>query len=471
MNHKILLLIIYIFFIPITQARIYAPFGLASRQPPSARGLNIIDFEIGIEAQQVCGYTDWTTAQIKLPKQLLSKKYWKGIGKKIVEQATQAVIDLSGALPSMLACNASPSFCAVLNQAEMLASFENDLTFNTCKMLEGISNSSLVQSSGLKDCIQNVLDSGKIDTPGRAREYCLVENSSSPSKKDKNKTIQSHTNENDKFDMKKFILDLFPEKMRNHDNKDVFLNQGDFRYSRRKQSIELIQDIFPGITASSRSTVMRGGTFQPLLEIHESRENKQTEDAINSIIKEMIKWKKQQYSQEQIIEKSSHLWLNKKDWEAQERPHPIYRSSANESEPTFLIEPAQILSLLPLVEEGDDKLERSEGLKKAITRLSRTSTYIKLHDQLGDIYIRSLEQCKTNPKYQDAIGQQNCDLILKRTHANMEILNLQRNNEENIRKVQVEIQQFVEWEIKEQNKKNSSPQSLIQKRPTNSIWE
>jgi hypothetical protein len=54
-----------------SQGRVVAPFGFPSSQPPP-RGsvINLADHQIGLEAQQVCGYTDWSTIQLRLPKKL-----------------------------------------------------------------------------------------------------------------------------------------------------------------------------------------------------------------------------------------------------------------------------------------------------------------------------------------------------------------------------------------------------------------
>mgnify|MGYP003332480391 FL=1 len=99
---------------------VIAPFGLSSGQPPRTSTVQIVDAQIGFKAAQVCGYTDWTTAQVHLPMQLLSKKYWEDVGQKLGQKAREVVYQISGALPSMIACNISPQFCSVYNQAEFM---------------------------------------------------------------------------------------------------------------------------------------------------------------------------------------------------------------------------------------------------------------------------------------------------------------------------------------------------------------
>jgi len=48
--------------------RIIAPFGFKTRQPPSGSSIRLLDVKLGLTAQQVCGYTDWTTTQLHLTK-------------------------------------------------------------------------------------------------------------------------------------------------------------------------------------------------------------------------------------------------------------------------------------------------------------------------------------------------------------------------------------------------------------------
>lgn len=63
------------------QSMIVAPFGFPADQPPPPGSvINLADFDVGYTAQQVCGYTDWSTLQLRLPKKLLSKDYWKNVG-------------------------------------------------------------------------------------------------------------------------------------------------------------------------------------------------------------------------------------------------------------------------------------------------------------------------------------------------------------------------------------------------------
>ena len=71
--------------------RIMRPFGFPNRQPPTLRSVKLVDFQLGLEAQQTCGYTDWTTAQLMIPKKLLTKDYWKNVGTQTVNRAKEAV--------------------------------------------------------------------------------------------------------------------------------------------------------------------------------------------------------------------------------------------------------------------------------------------------------------------------------------------------------------------------------------------
>lgn len=94
---KTVIVILFLFVSSLGAARVVGnyygqtiiqPFGyMAPRPPATTRTVAIDDIKFGFSAQQVCGYTDWSTATIHLPKQLLSKEYWSKIGNNLKQQA------------------------------------------------------------------------------------------------------------------------------------------------------------------------------------------------------------------------------------------------------------------------------------------------------------------------------------------------------------------------------------------------
>jgi hypothetical protein len=327
MKYLILIILVPSFafaFLEPMNHEIIRPFGFPNRQPPSSSTVKIIDFKIGLEAQQTCGYTDWTTASITLPKHLLSKQYWKKVGDQIVGQAKKVILDISGALPGMLACNISPSWCSVLNKNQMLAAFESQLTFDSCKMLEGVENSSMLQATQLKDCIKSKTSSDPTITAGQAREMCLVNpNDSDGATSKRDKVAQSAKGSGKSFSMEKFLSDLFPQQVTSRTGQTIPLDTGGKTYSRRAETLRLTRELFPGLEIDGTATVSVGGTFQPTIEQELSREMNDLEKAIIQAMKKMYVYRDRGFNPRDIIAKSESLWTDEKQWEKEKKTSSI----------------------------------------------------------------------------------------------------------------------------------------------------
>lgn len=427
---------------------IVAPFGFRTRQPPTGSSIRLLDVKVGLQAQQVCGYTDWTTTQLHLPKQLLSKQYWKNVGDRVYRQAQQAVMDISGALPSMLACNVSPTFCHVFNQSELMAAFETDLTFDTCQMLDGIGNATAPANSQLRRCIQNMTSKGR--SASEAREMCINgqnrNGAEPPSKEDKLNNTSNLADSTAEFDMDKFINSLFPTSV-NTRSGTYYMNSGGHLYSRRYKTKELMTTLFPGITVRNSATVVNGGTFQPNIDAEYARMTVQTRDFILQSVRELHKWTRQGYSPDEAIKRSEHLWLNKKQWEKEKAPSPLHRPTNDGSEPSFIITPNQLLLLVPLVDSSTPE-RPSELLDLSADRLSSSATFVKLTDRFSDILTLSLDKCKKDPGVQNSVAQRNCDLIIETAKANLQALSYKREAEESAIRAHQLIAQIVSEEQK-----------------------
>lgn len=403
---------------------VIAPFGYSTRQPPSSRTVKIIDARLGFKAQQVCGYTDWTTTQIHLPKQLLSKKYWENVGTQVMKQAQEAVMEISGALPSMLACNVSPTFCNVFNQAEMMASFESDLTFNTCKMLDGIGNAAAFPNEQLANCIKSNTSAGK--TASEAREICITGGKSNPTKDEK--LSNSSKGDNSKFTIDRFLDSLFPTSVTDG-RRTYSLTSGAHSYSRRVRTRSLFKELFPGIEIQSNATIVNGGTFQLGIDRLKDNDTSLTKDFIFSATRAIYTEISKGYSHSEALRRVEKMWSDKEKWRTSKEPSPIHRPSFDDSEPGFIITPNQLVLLTPLIDkENPDR--QTETMSLALDRLASSASYVRLSDQLSDILRITSEKCNTAPELQTEIAQRNCRNTISQTRDMFQVLAEKRNAEE-----------------------------------------
>jgi hypothetical protein len=427
-----------------SQGKVIAPFGFPSSQPPPPGAvINLADHQIGLEAQQVCGYTDWSTIQLRLPKKLLSKDYWRNIGQGLQDEATRLAMSLTGALPAMLACNVSPTFCHVFNQAELMSAFEGQLTFNTCQMLDGVANVSMTQAESLRNCVSNQMKTGRNITASEARERCLTNPGSADLKKgDKIARTASQGDGESGFSMANFVKDIFPEAVNQPGGATFSLGSGTYRYARLHQSKLLMTELFPGVEIRQQSSVMRGGTFNPTIDRIMVSRTQAAKDRIVSVLKAMKLLQDQGNTPAQIIEKTKPDWEDRSNWNQKGEPSPLYRARSDGGEPTILVTPEQLVLLLALAnpaERDPDKALEAPEMKQVIDRLSESVSHVQVNDFLAEIYARTLDRCRRDPAYQGALAQENCKAVLERTKSEIEILAYKRDAERQARTVQLEI--------------------------------
>lgn len=429
------------------KSQIVAPFGFpASQPPPRGAVVNLADFEVGFEAQQVCGYTDWSTLQLRLPKKLLSKDYWRNVGTGLQNEATRLAMSLTGALPSMLACNVSPTFCHVFNQAEMMAAFEGQLSFETCKMLDNVSNSSMTQADGLRNCMANQMKSAGV-TSSEARERCLTKpNDADLSKGDKITRTASQQNPSDSFSMAKFVDDIFPSTVKESSGATYSLGSGSYRYSRMTSSRSFMKELFPGVELTARASTVRGGTFNPTVDQFVTERSTKAQDKIMEILRAMKPLQDKGQTPAQIIQNTKNLWADKSAWNRDGEPAAIYRGRADGGEPALLVTPEQLVMLLALANPSESDPVKSldtDDVHQVVDRLALATAHVQVSDMLSDIYTRTLDRCRRDPSYQGAVAQENCKTVLERAKGEMEILTMKRDAEQQARTVQVEIASVV----------------------------
>lgn len=422
---------------------IFAPFGMKARQPPTNGAIRLLDIQMGIEAKQVCGYTDWTTAQLKLPKQLLSKTYWKNIGKNLEKQAIESVMEISGALPTMIACNMSATFCNVLQHSEAMAAAEIDLTWNTCNALEGVNNTVRYGDVALASCISKKTSEGK--TSSEARESCIngggQSATSDPTKADK---IANSTTEGGSFDIDKFLNSLFPKKTHTQSGIDTTGKQ----YTRIGREQEMAYELFPGIRLQGTAVVSRGGSFTPPIETFQDKNQNETKVYIINKVRQLNdryirKGMSASQALDQCVEDNLCEWSkNCKngngscfwDFEAivknnKQLPPIALESSDPTTLPTFIVTPDQLISLTSLLNSHNETIGNTK-LDAVADRLSSTISYFKANNTLIGLQRKLTDGC-SRPDAENLLNQEFCKKSHQRIKNELDYLRDKQNTEEN----------------------------------------
>lgn len=422
---------------------VFAPFGMKTRQPPTNGAIRLLDVQMGIEAKQVCGYTDWTTAQLKLPKQLLSKTYWKNIGKNLEKQAIESVMEISGALPTMIACNMSATFCNVLQHSEAMAAAEIDLTWNTCNALEGVNNTVRYGDVALANCISKLTSEGTASS--EARERCINGGEKSPtSDPSKAQKIANTSKEGNSFDADKFLDSLFPKKTHTQSGIDTTGKQ----YTRIIREQEMAYDLFPGIRLQGTAVVSRGGSFTPPIETFQDKNQNETKVYIITRVRQLNdRYIKRGMSASQALDqcvednlcewsknckngKGSCFW----DFEAivkNNKPLPpiALESSDPTTMPTFIVTPDQLVSLTALLNSHNETIGNTK-LDAVADRLSSTISYFKANNILTGLQRKLTDGC-AKPNAENLLNQEFCNKSQQRIKNELDFLREKQNTEEN----------------------------------------
>lgn len=392
---------------------VYAPFGIKARQPPSSGVVQMLDVQMGIKAQQVCGYTDWTTAQLTLPKQLLSKTYWKNIGKNLEKQALKSVMDIAGALPSMLACNASATFCMIMNQSELMAGFETNLTWNTCNALEGVSNTIKYGDINLAKCISKKTNAG--ESPSSAREGCIngvnVGGEGGTSKDEK--LANAYQDQVPSFDINKLFDRMFPTSANEKDSSGNTIRTIDVNgknYTRISKEKKLALSLFPGIDINSTIVVTHGGTFSPPVENAQEETQNKTKTYIIEKVRQINVYVKKGMTATQALhecEKNECDW-NLSNLKKQNKAVPPIALESQDpgSEPTYLITPEQILSLTAILNNHNETIGNAK-LDLAAERLSSSVSYTKTFNLISGIQRKVSDACRS-PDFNNELANKYC---------------------------------------------------------------
>lgn len=447
---------------------IYYPFGMASLQPPDPTNVITIKAGIGVTAKQVCGYTDWSSAALVLPTQLLSAGYWQNISGQLQNQAIQLVTNLSGALPQMVACNVSPTFCHVLNVAQELAQQEFQFTANTCKMLDNISDA-LPKNTALASCIQNVLSTktNNINDPGQAREYCIVSNGNTSDYNAKIANVSTNAGTNAYgFSSTKVLNSICPETSSSSSIRNGLspnYNSGTNLYSQITDTCSFAGQLFPGFDVGYSGRVSQAGTFQSTVNFLVEKNQQKMSDDILVVVNQMYSSYRKGKTANQVMSDASGNW-SQSTMSANKRAPLYLRGTSDGSAPQFLIPPQQMYQLTQLIDPSlssspssptsvvqDNYKNASSPFKQAMDRVVGTATYISVLDSMNDLRSRVVDVCSSSSDLQGEAPQANCQMMQGKLAAQMQYLQSRMQAEQSVISMQKDMNNYVQSVMIEKN--------------------
>lgn len=429
------------------------PFGFIDHKqpPPSSKTIVIAEPSISFEAQQVCGYTDWSTAAITLPTELLTADYWSDVGETIKRESINQLLAVAGALPSMLACNASPTYCHILNQAKAMAQGELSFTMDGCEMLDGLANVDGLQSEPLRNCIQKKMaENGRLSA-SKAREWCITGgNLTKKSKQDK--LDHAGSKGGDGYDSQMLTDEACAEEQ---NDRYIYSYHP---YTVSKTSCSWLKELFPGFAIQAKGSIKTGGTFQPIAEKKYTDRVEKTNKYLVQLLEIMHEHRYGKGSRSSYGPLPRHKVLSsstvrtkmglKSDGKlrglcaegsgssCKADPSlipPIYRLSSDGKEPSLLIDPAMIYELVEVV--GPDSSPTVEYQKQPsrlallLSRITQASSYVQTNDVVGEALGKVIATCTANPKLKGAAAQVDCKSKISLLQAEQESLAKRRETD------------------------------------------
>ena len=431
-----------------SETQVYV-FGIPGTQPPTRDSVKTIRVDFGATSKQVCGYTDWSTTIATLPNKILSGKYWEGIATDVLKEVEDTAMAIAGALPSMLACNVSPTFCSVMNNAKLLSQFEFGYTVKACDVLEGLGDH-LIFDEKLKSCMEKSSnDSSK--QPGQRREKCIKELAGDSSDK--------------KFEMFKydeFLNTICPGSVIGVNKSDFFYGNRKI-YSRHERTCKFLQEIFPGVEIFASNRTIREGTFQGTVEEVFRNILAETVDSVVSAVKEINDERSTSAKRpHEIIGKFAEKWEKEnkvKDTNPDEKTHQkgFMRSSNDNFNGDFLIPPEQIFQFSLLLNDREDPSaaykKRGSAFRVAVDRAARSASHIKMLDNLGDSLNVVQTGCLGNSKLQNPMAKENCQYLTGHLQSEISLLNTRIQTERELIRSQEEITKLVSEELSRRERK------------------
>ncbi len=440
------------------------PFGYMSPRPPThANQVDLGDIKIQFSARQVCGYTDWSTAVVGLPKQILSGKYWNDVGQELKRKAIDSVLAISGALPSMLACSASPTFCAILNRAEALAQANLKFTFDSCQMLEGLSDTTKSHFGPLASCVKAKVQAGK--NQSQALDICSVGNHDPDGVSSKEKIKEAEKGSRDPYKSEKLTERICQERTSSR------YRSSSHAYTVTEHSCAWIKSFLPGISVEASAKFRHGGTFSnsPAEETYDNTSEKVSIFIVQLLnLMHDIRYGKGDFSgrgpqpRHLVIthEKVKKLLGQRSDgkllgvcYESDgsscendiSKLPPIYKFSGGKALPGLLVSPATLYEIVEIVPKdskpSDEYKKDMSRIALAIEPLVRSVSYTTTQDVLKDSMARLRRTCN-DPDFQSQPAQEDCRSRLENLKQDQD--NLKSRNESDREHLLAQIQFYGE---------------------------
>lgn len=413
------------------------PLGhFTSKRPPiGARVVDLGEIRVDFSATQVCGYTDWSTAAISLPKQLLSASYWKKVGANLRQEAINSILAISGALPSMLACNASPTFCAILNRAQALAQGNLRFTFDSCQILEGLSDVSKSHFEAQRSCVSKYTHKGY--SAATALDKCSLGSDLPDKSSARDKLNNAIAEAKESYKKEKLDNKLCREKSSPSYSRSIHA------YSVSTLSCRWLKEFFPGISVEASGKFSHGGTFSksPSEELYSKYVVKTTNYLLDLLdTMHALRFGLGKYAAKGALPRTKvleHKDLKRKlgigadakiigfcypsdgpSCKARlDKIPPIYRLSSFGGIPEMMISPETLYELVVLVpkaklpshEYGDGKITQ---VAMALEPLVQSIGYIKAQNVISDAILELKRTC-LDPELQSVAAKEDCKARLE----------------------------------------------------------
>lgn len=444
------------------------PLGyLSPRLPPAGvRVVSLEDLKISFHAKQICGYTDWSSAVVSLPRSLLSAEYWGKVGNKLKQEAINSVLAISGALPSMLACNASPTFCAILNRAEALAQANLKFTFDSCQMLEGLSDVTKAQFDSLRGCVKSEVN-GQSQDASVAIDRCTVGDRDPSKVNSKAKEEKASGNSKDGYNAEQLTNKLCREE-----TFDGY-SSSSHAYNISSYSCKWVKEFFPGISVEASGEIRHGGTFSlsPAEDAYDDHVHKSSTYLVEVLdLMHQIRHGLGPYSS--AGPKPRHLVVSHSDVKRKlglrddgkvigvcypddgrncqaniAKLPPVYKLSSGSSVPALMVSPQSIYDLVEVIPKNSspsmEYKKESSRIALAIEPLIQSVSFTRASDLVKDSITRLRESCE-DPDMQSPAAQHDCALRLSKLKQSNENLQARSEADKNHLLAQMQFYQDVD---------------------------
>ena len=386
----------------------------AVRSKPTLDDFTLVQSSVQISASTVCGYTDWTTASIRLPKHLITKEYYKALGKRGLRMAKNSLSNLSGALPGMIACNVSPTYCSLWRHNQFLALAEIRLMKNDCQMFEKIENETMLQSKPLSRCIKETMEKEQI-RDGEARERCLNMFSDNPEKvPSKDEVNNGLAGFKDKGNQ--------TEILENAINSNGYLNR---RFTKA---------IIPGLSVQARAIVNSRRSGRWVIDDELFNRTEENKKGLIQLVNRISRERKNGKARSEIITS-----LNKELQERKAKDSPIHEEKPGGVKRRII--PIELAYRISEMVPGDTS-SIGQVADMMIEKIAKDKALYSILGELTEIKGEAEMACRVDPEVQKKELQLMCDATTRNAQTQIDYLLMKRDIEDQLAKNQFEIYQM-----------------------------